>query len=128
MKVVCSLLLLWQLCAAQNDGTAVKILTTAPVAAPAPAPKARTAFTSTEELYIAVDDYLTHGGLNTTGSAMMYGYPIGSWDVSRLTNFSAVFDPKRNSAFDDFDIEIRYMNYDISNWDVSNAGTFVAAL
>jgi len=115
MKVVYSFLLLCRLCAAQNVGTA------APVAAPVATPTAPIPFTTTEELYTAVDDYLLGGGVNTTTSAITYGYPIGTWDVAQLTNFSAVFDPNRQSLFDDFDIEVRYMPYDISSWDVSNA-------
>lgn len=115
MKVVYSFLLLWRICAAQNVGTA------APVAAPVAAPTAPIPFTTTEELYNAVDDYLLGGGVNTTTSALTYGFPIGSWDVSQLTNFSAVFDPKRYSLFDDFDMEVRSMPYGVSNWDVSNA-------
>ena len=38
-----------------------------------------------------------------------------------LSNFTGVFDSNRYSAFDDFDIEIGHMNYDVSDWDVSNA-------
>jgi len=98
MKVVYSLLLLCQLGNAQS-----------------------TPFTSTQELYLAVDDYFAGGGANNTNSSLKYGYPIGTWDVSQLTNFSAVFDPDRDSLFEDFSIEIRSMPYDVSGWDVSNA-------
>ena len=121
MKVVYSLLCLWQICAAQDfSGTAV------PVAAPvqlavAAASTGPIPFTTTEELYDAVDDYINSNGANTTSSAITYGYPIGAWDVSRLTNFSMVFDSNRQSLFDDFDTESRDMPYDVSNWDVSNA-------
>jgi len=118
MKVVYSLLLLLQLCAAQDDGGT-------PVAAPAPAPPAAPIpFTSTEELYAAVDDYIANGGVNTTSSAITYGYPIGTWDVSGITDFTSVFDPNRGSAFEDFDTTVGYMNYDVSTWDVSNGLTF----
>jgi Mycoplasma protein of unknown function, DUF285 len=113
MKVVFTFLLFWQLCAAQD--------VTAPVQAPIAVTTGPIPFTTTEELYSAVDDYLSGNGANTTSSAITYGYPIGSWDVSRLTNFSMIFDANRQSLFEDFATEIRDMPYDISSWDVSNA-------
>lgn len=107
VKVLHAFVVFLQLCAAQD---AVAPVVTGPIP-----------FTTTEELYSAVDDYLSGNGANTTSSAITYGYPIGSWDVSLLTNFSMVFDANRQSIFDDFATEIRYMPYDISSWDVSNA-------
>jgi hypothetical protein len=49
------------------------------------------AFTTTEELYNAVDDYLnvTEGSsANSTQAAFMYGYPIGTWNVSHIKDFT----------------------------------------
>jgi hypothetical protein len=59
-------------------------------------------FNSTEELYQAVDVYLLGLTENPKESiaARTYGYPIGTWDVSRIKNFSFVFAPIRNSTYD----------------------------
>ena len=42
-----------------------------------------------------------------------YGYPISSWDVSRVTNFTSVFDGKRNERL------ILSFNEDLGHWNVS---------
>jgi surface protein len=87
------------------------------------------AFSSNSELCAAVDGYLawkaSGGNANTSDDVLRYGLPIGSWDVSRVVDFSRVFDPDRQqflernrnpskrSSFDD----------DLSGWNVSNANT-----
>jgi uncharacterized protein YjbI with pentapeptide repeats len=93
-------------------------------------PDGRTAFTSTAQLYQAVDDYLALQGSNASLSkssniSLQYGYPMGAWDVSRLTNFSRVFDPDRTQALARARLPSRpsTFNEDLRNWDVSNAVT-----
>jgi surface protein len=83
------------------------------------------AFTSTEQLYDAVDAYLLDNS-SETEVARTYGWPIGTWDVSRLTNFDRVFDA---TPFG-YQTHDRYMrsntlsasfNEDLSGWDTSRA-------
>ena len=63
--------------------------------------------------------------------AERYG-TIDSWDVSRLTDFSLVFHPDRNSYKDaDLFIEMTLLspfNEDISSWNTSNAVTMEGLL
>jgi surface protein len=73
-------------------------------------------FTSTHELYYAVDEYLAAEHPETTIVATTYGFPIGTWDVSRLNDFSQVFDSNRNSAAAAF-------NEELNQWDMSSATT-----
>lgn len=70
----------------------------------------------TVELYIAVDEYLIDNS-PTSVASQKYGYPIGAWDVSRITNFSSTFDFKRNPMAADFD-------EDLDGWNVSSALLF----
>jgi hypothetical protein len=87
---------------------------------------------STDELYIAVDEYiqlvidhtmnLKNDQMNDTAITVpqvlltyRHGYPMSLWDVSRITNFSSVFDGQRNTKLQ------YYFNEDLSFWDVSNA-------
>lgn len=44
-----------------------------------------------------------------------YGYPISSWDVSRVTNFTSLFDGTRNEQF------VLTFNENLGNWNVSSA-------
>lgn len=65
------------------------------------------------ELLNATDAYLEDRS-PTSDVALMYGHPIGSWNVSLVTNFSSIFNAERNplaSTFDD----------DLSGWDTSAA-------
>lgn len=81
-------------------------------------------FTSTNELYDAVDNYLAARDKANSLVSKVYGYPIGSWDVSRITDFSRVFSPNRQFAFDANFINWTFsFNEDISDWDVSSAVT-----
>jgi surface protein len=84
---------------------------------------AQVAFTDTQALYDAVDNYLQNPSSNLTAAAVTYGYPIGSWDVSQITNFSRVFNADRSIPFDGKScgtIQSTF-NEDISGWNVANA-------
>jgi surface protein len=104
------------------------------------------AFTSTDELYRAIDEvdevlayYADHPDnqtmlLHPAPVAIVYGYPMGRWNVSLLTNFSRVFDPWRHLPFNPdraYNQESEstsrriadFFNEDLSDWDVSNADT-----
>jgi surface protein len=93
-------------------------------------PIAYSVFTSTEQLYTAVDAYMlatredeSNTGTNTplaqSNVSLTYGFPIGMWDVSRLTNFCRVFDTDRSTL----PLRAATFNQDLSGWDVSNAVT-----
>jgi surface protein len=80
--------------------------------------------------------------------ALKYGYPMGTWNVSLLSNFSRVFDAYRHnglpfdslrssSSTDDDSASsdtssssassvLAFVNEDLSGWDVSNAETLFA--
>jgi surface protein len=79
----------------------------------------RQAFQTTEELYVAVDAYLADDFQPVVKEITnRYGHPIGTWRVELLTNFTSVFDAKRNPAtaqwiFDD----------SLSDWNTSRATT-----
>jgi surface protein len=73
-------------------------------------------FTMTTELFDAVDAYLIDGS-KVSLTSQKYGYPIGTWDVSRITNFSSIFDYRRNPMLADF-------NEDLVGWNVSAALVF----
>ena len=61
--------------------------------------------TTTAELYDAVDAYLEDGPTST--AANTYGYPIGTWCVSKITDMDQLFQNKNT------------FNEDIGQWDVS---------
>jgi surface protein len=89
------------------------------------------------QLYEAVDAYLSevdNGGFsNTSKVAVLHGYPIGKWDVSRITNFDRVFDPDRSLTLDPEWNPTRRTSFDadLGRWDTSNAvsmrGMFAAS-
>mmetsp|Transcript_8480 Transcript_8480/g.13074 ORF Transcript_8480/g.13074 Transcript_8480/m.13074 type:complete len:278 (-) Transcript_8480:119-952(-) len=66
-------------------------------------------FMRREELVEMVQKYSNHKLQFADGLARTYGWPIGKWNVSRITNFECVFD------------SLHYFNEDISEWDISNA-------
>lgn len=70
-------------------------------------------FETTEELRLAVDQYMVNRGQNTN-VATTYGWPIGVWCVSNIQDFSNLFSYYRNPAFARF-------NDDIGDWDTSSA-------
>jgi hypothetical protein len=55
-------------------------------------------FVTTEQLYAAVDAYMRNPS-EDSDVALKYGYPMEKWDVSRVKDFSRLFDPLRESAF-----------------------------
>jgi hypothetical protein len=82
-------------------------------------------FRTTEELYDAVDAYIIAlNALNGTDSvassevALRFGYPMNTWNVHLLTNFTRVFAPTRTSIHQEY-----AFNENLSAWDVSNAET-----
>jgi surface protein len=70
------------------------------------------AFTSTQELYDAVDEYLATGISNP-----IYGRTIGSWNISLLTDLSNVF-----NAYDR-NPRAMYFNDNLTGWDTSRVTT-----
>lgn len=72
-------------------------------------------FETSVELRQAVDEYVRAKGSDSSGVAVQYGHPMGTWDVSRLFNFSGIFDGTNRyelkSSFDE----------DLSGWNVSQA-------
>eukprot|EP00542_Grammatophora_oceanica_P014203 CAMPEP_0194040642 /NCGR_PEP_ID=MMETSP0009_2-20130614/12604_1 /TAXON_ID=210454 /ORGANISM="Grammatophora oceanica, Strain CCMP 410" /LENGTH=230 /DNA_ID=CAMNT_0038683835 /DNA_START=108 /DNA_END=800 /DNA_ORIENTATION=+ len=66
-------------------------------------------FTSKQKLKEAVHDYVD--------DPSKFCYPIRYWDVSRLTDFSYVFDAHQNPRLKKF-------NEDLTEWDVSNGRRF----
>jgi surface protein len=76
------------------------------------------AFGTTAELLSAVDAFMLDSSA-TSDVAVTYGYPIGNWDVSRITDFDELFSGKRNP-------NMLVFNADLSNWDVSSATTMRA--
>jgi Mycoplasma protein of unknown function, DUF285 len=90
-------------------------------------PNGKRAFTTTLDLYKAVDAYeaalQSSGTAENSDAAEMYGYPMGSWDVSRLTDFSRVFNRDRTERLDPTAPINGYvtLDEDLSDWTVSNA-------
>src|SRR5687768_16584930 len=74
------------------------------------APNPRQAFESTEELKRAVQEYVVDR-ISDAGYAeaiaSSYGWPIGCWDVSQITDMNAVFK------------DMETFNEDIGEWNVS---------
>jgi hypothetical protein len=74
-------------------------------------------------LQSAVDEYYAAISVMDSGSEELmnvpvirqYGYPISNWDVSRVTNFSSLFDGKRNEQL------INTFNEDLGRWNMSSA-------
>ena len=84
-------------------------LTAVPTSQPSPCPSQNPlCFETRDELRAAVDVYL---GLTAQEQAQS---PIGSWDVSRVTDFSRLFDAVRARRLSNFD-------QDISAWNMSQA-------
>ena len=90
--------------------------------------------TSTTQLYDAVDDYLTfvlagdfsETAIQNTNVTLCYGYPMNAWDVSRITDFSRVFDPEHQLPYDRFrDVNANpfpvTFTEDLNDWDTSSA-------
>jgi Mycoplasma protein of unknown function, DUF285 len=109
-----------------RDSDTTNDLTTAPTLSPT-SYLDPSVFRTIEELYRAVDAYrmsfwndTNQSSFESSEVALRYGYPISSWNVSLITNFSWVFDVTRFAA----DIPWEF-NEDLGNWDVSNAELMV---
>jgi surface protein len=85
-----------------------------PAPPPAPVVGGPRAFRNTPELKVAVDGYLGAADPNATNVAERFGYPIGKWDVSLITDFTSLFDAERIP-------EAAGFHEDLSEWDVSRA-------
>lgn len=75
-------------------------------------------FTSTAQLRRAVDEYILDNS-NSTPVALLYGHPLATWDVSRITDFSELFSAQRNPNM------IRF-NDVFWSWDTRNAVTMAS--
>jgi hypothetical protein len=75
--------------------------------------RAQTCFSSTQELRDAVDAYLDDPSASST-VATTYGYPIGTWCVRYIQDFSDLFANMRNPKAENF-------NEDLSGWVTVNA-------
>jgi surface protein len=69
-------------------------------------------FSTTQELYEAVDEYLMTGSTNAN-----YGKTIGAWNISLLTDLSNVF-----NAYDRNPLAL-YFNENLTGWDTSRVIT-----
>ena len=69
-------------------------------------------FSTSDELRDAVRAYLENDFQDVSSVRSMYGDVIGSWDVSKISDFSHLFDYKETPGAE-------YFNEDISKWDVS---------
>lgn len=69
-----------------------------------------------DELLEAVDAYLGSGSSPLANVSLQYGYPIGTWDVSQITDFSGVFHAGRNNQSGTF-------NENLDGWNTSAAET-----
>jgi surface protein len=97
---------------------------------------APTYFSSTPELYAAVDAYIelreTLGFYLNENTApkynltLCYGYPMNAWDVSRISDFTRLFDPNRDLPYQrnrntDIYNKTSTFNEDLNEWDMSAA-------
>jgi surface protein len=90
--------------------------------------KSTKAFETTEELYQAVDAYLASPGNPRSPVALTYGYPIGIWNVGKITDFSCLFDPDRRLEYQE-NREYRTISSfdeDLAEWNMSSAVTLAA--
>jgi surface protein len=119
---------------APSTATRAKTPTSSPTAWTA---DGKRAFTSKSELWAAVDAYLawraTGEDTELSKNVARYGFPIGTWDVSRVTDFTRVFDPDRQQTLERNRNPSKRSSFDedLSGWDLSNAvtvrGMFAAA-
>lgn len=80
-----------------------------PASAPsAPSTSSLKPFANLEELRAAVDAYLQDNHNPSSQVALTYGHPIGTWDVSRVTDMTRLFEKAKD------------FNEDISLWNVSS--------
>jgi surface protein len=76
-------------------------------------------FWNRDELVAAVDDYVEADDPSQSGSALLYGYPMATWCVDHVTDFSTVFSAYRQPRMEEF-------NEDLSAWKTSSAINMIA--
>jgi surface protein len=94
-------------------------------------------FQSTEELIVAVNQYIASNGPDTP-VAKLYGWPIGTWCVDDISDFTQIFYQKStfNEDIQNWNVKkgiiFRQMfenatsfNMNLSNWDTSSAESMV---
>jgi surface protein len=77
-------------------------------------------FKSTSDLRVAVDQYLLDNGPGSE-VASIYGFPIGNWCVSKIQDFSYLFNSNGFENPERFNPAAAEFNEDISRWNVSSA-------
>lgn len=105
--------------ASPSESVAIPIPTKTPTASPAPTSfvEGNPTFQSRDELLDAIDEYvpaLYRGTAENSSVAKRYGYPIGSWNVSKVTDFNRLFDVKRQG---DMQEAFLAFNEDLGDWD-----------
>ena len=78
---------------------------------------------TTKELYTAFDEYIEASDPASTVAASTFGFPMGTWDVSKITDFSRLFDTNRDSPLVTTrrtSDAAKAFNEDLSNWNVSS--------
>jgi hypothetical protein len=76
-------------------------------------------FGNRDELVAAVDDYVQADDPSQSGSALLYGYPMATWCVDHVTDFSILFSSSRHPRMEVF-------NEDLSTWRTSSASNMIA--
>jgi surface protein len=90
-----------------------------------PTPSLFWTFDNRGQLVEAVDLYLADNSEDTL-VARSYGWPIGTWDVSKIQDFSELFSADNSSTATHANPNAVSFNGDISGWDVSSAITMRA--
>ena len=97
----------------RNNGSAGDATENPGTGPPPPSINATECFSDRSQLNNAIDEYLSDGGPNTS-VAITYGWPIGTWCTSSITDFSLAFSSKRNPLAASF-------NESLAGWDTSSA-------
>jgi hypothetical protein len=84
--------------------------------APTPSPTQFKIFTSAEQLQESMDLFLgSTGDPSQSLVAQEFGWPLGTWDVSRISDFARLFDTTRGQP------AAAQFNENIDGWDMSRA-------
>ena len=115
-----------------NDtGNAISVTTTPPTMPPTAVPvlpptiHSSKCFTTRDQLKEAVDTYMKDHSKHSP-IAEKYGWPIGEWCTSLITDFSGIFhngDLATGLINHEDPLSIKFAHFDesLANWDVSNA-------